>query len=189
LQDPAVEVDELQELIKTDVSLSYKVLRYINSPGFNLDTEVTSIKQALMLLGLNTLKQWMTLVVVTGLSDKSPDVIQKTLIRAKMCELIAGVIKAKNLDDFFLVGMFSMLNTLLDQKMSVILESIPIRQELKESLLKRKGKEGKVLSLVVAYEHSDWGSMRAGTITPNSLRTAYLSAIKWADQTMSGLSS
>ena len=187
LQDPKVEVDELQELIKTDVSLSYKVLRYINSPGFNLGTEVTSIKQALMLLGLNTLKHWMTLVVLSGLSDKSSDIIQKVLTRAKMCELIAGVIKQKNQEDYFLVGMFSMLDAMMDQEMSVILKSIPIRQELKDALLKHKGKEGKVLSLVIAYEHGDWESMRAGTINPSSLQKAYLTAISWADQTMSGL--
>ena len=189
LQDPKVEVDELQELIKTDVSLSYKVLRYINSPGFNLGTEVTSIKQALMLLGLNTLKHWMTLVVLSGLSDKSSDIIQKVLTRAKMCELIAGVIKQQNQEDYFLVGMFSMLDAMMDQEMPIILKSIPIRQELKDALLNHKGKEGKVLSLVIAYEHGDWDAMRAGTINPQSLQNAYLSAISWADQTMSGLES
>ena len=188
LQDPNIEVDELQELIKTDVSLTYKILRYINSPGFSLDAEVTSIKQALMLLGLNALKHWMTLVVLSGLSDKSSDIIQKVLTRAKMCELMARVIGQKNIEDYFLVGMFSMLDVMMDQDMSDILESIPISKELKAALLKRTGKEGKVLNLVIAYDHGDWELMKSGTINPASLRKAYLSAIKWTEETMSGLS-
>ena len=188
LQDPNVEVDELQELIKTDVSLTYKVLRYINSPGFNLDIEVTSIKQALLLLGLNTLKHWMTLIVLSELSDKSSDIIRKVLTRAKMCELMATVIGQKNTEDYFLVGMFSMLDVMMDQEMANILKSIPIREELKASILNRKGKEGKVLNLVIAYDHGDWDSMKSGTINPGSLRKAYLSAIDWTEQTMSGFS-
>jgi len=188
LQDTSVEVDELQELIKTDASLSYKILRYINSPGFNLGTEVTSIKQAVMLLGLDTLKHWMTLVVLSGLSSKSTDIIQKVLTRAKMCELLAKIIKQENSDDYFLVGMFSMLDVMLDQEMDEILKSIPIRKELKDALLKYKGKEGKVLKVSIAYEHGDWEAMKAGTITPKSLKNSYIEAIGWADETISGLS-
>jgi EAL and modified HD-GYP domain-containing signal transduction protein len=188
LQDPKVEVDELQELIKTDVSLSYKILRYINSPGFNLDVEVGSIKQALLLLGLKTLKHWMTLIVLSGLSDKSADIIQKALIRAKMCELIADVINEKNREDYFLVGMFSMLDVMMDQEMTFILKSIPISQGLKDTLISRKGKEGKVLKLVIDYEHGNWLAMKSGSIQSVSLCKAYLLAVNWAEQTMSGLS-
>ncbi|HFE37731.1 MAG TPA: HDOD domain-containing protein [Gammaproteobacteria bacterium] len=187
LQDPDIEVDELDELIKVDVSLSYKILKYINSPGFGLGTEVTSIRQALMLLGIKNLKKWMSLIILSGLSDKPSDVIQKTLVRAKMCELIADVIRQENKEDYFLVGMFSMLDAMLSQDMSTVLEYIPISQKLKDALLKHKHKEGKVLRLVIAYEQGAWDDMHAGTIAPSSLLKAYLSAISWADSAISGL--
>lgn len=187
LQVPSIEIEELEELIKIDVSLSYKILKYINSPGFHLGGEVTSINQALMLLGIKNLKNWMSLIVLSGLSDKPPDVTRKTLIRAKMCEEIAQVIKAENKEDYFLVGMFSLLDVMLSQEMKSVLSTIPIKQALKDALLNYKNKEGKVLKLVVDYERGAWHEMKSGTITASSLRTAYLTSIAWADEAMSGL--
>lgn len=187
LQVPSIEIEEIEELIKIDVSLSHKILKYINSPGFHLGGEVTSINQALMLLGIKNLKNWMSLIVLSGMSDKPSDIIRRTLFRAKMCEEIALVIKADNKEDYFLVGMFSLLDVMLSQEMKNVLATIPIKQTLKDALLSYKNKEGKVLRLVIDYEQGAWGEMKAGTITALSLRTAYLTSIAWADDAMSGL--
>ncbi len=187
LQTPDIDIDELEDLIRVDISLSYKILKYINSPGFHLGGEVTSIRQALMLLGLKNLKTWVSLIILSGMSDKPSDIIRKTLTRAKMCELIAEVIKQDNRADYFLVGMFSLLDVMLSQEMENVLESMPIRQVLKEALLNHRHKEGKVLRLVIAYEQGAWQNMRAGTITAHSLRKAYLASVHWSDDAMTGL--
>jgi len=187
LQTPDIDIDELEDLVRVDVSLSYKILKYINSPGFHLGGEVTSIRQALMLLGLKNLKTWVSLIILSGMSDKPSDIIRKTLIRAKMCELIAEVIKQDNKADYFLVGLFSLLDVMLSQEMESVLEFMRIRQDLKEALLSHRHKEGKVLRLVIAYEQGAWKNMRAGTITAHSLRKAYLASVHWSDEAMTGL--
>jgi len=188
LQDPSVDIDELLELIKIDASLSYKILRYINSPSYSLDTEVNSIRQALILLGLDTLKRWVTLIVLSGISDKSSELILIALFRAKMCELLSLAIKETNNEDYFLVGLFSTLDAMLDQSMEDILHSLPLQDHLKNALLTGKGKTGRILGCVKAYEKGDWQNLHCGSISINTLRNTYMESIAWADQTVHGLS-
>ena len=187
LQDPNVEYEELEGVIKNDPSLSFKLLRYINSPSFNLDAEISSIKQALMLLGLATLKRWMTLIVMSGASDKSPDIILKALSRAYMCEQLSKILKLKNQNQYFLVGLFSILDAMLGQEKSEILSQIPLPEEFKMALLENRGNMGKILKCVVAYEHGDWKEVKCGKVPLKLIQKKYLEAIHWANEQATGL--
>ncbi len=188
LQDPDVEFDELESIVKNDPSLSFKLLRYINSPSFGLGDSVSSIKQALVLLGLSALKRWMTLIVLSSASDKSPDLILKSLSRAKMCELLSRLLKLKNEDQYFLVGLFSVLDAMLDQEKSVILEQVHLQKEMNIALLEKRGNMGKILKCVIAYEHGNWDEVRLGKVPQKIIQKTYLDSIAWANSQISGLS-
>ncbi len=188
LQNPDVEIDELEKLIVNDASLTFKLMRYINSPAFNVDRNITSIKQILMILGLNNLKQWMTLIVISGIDDKPSDLIRISLVRAKMCVKLAETTKQKNSQEYFLLGIFSMLDAMLDQDLETILNSMPLKQELKKALLNYEGIHGSILKCIIAYERGDVKSMRCGKIPKKLLRQFYLASLSWADETVAGFS-
>ena len=187
LQDPDVQVDELSDLLKNDVSLSYKVLRYINSPVFGLSSEVSNLKQAILLLGIKVIKRWVTLIVVAGLSDRSQDIIRLALIRAKMCETLAKALKYENTDDCFLLGLFSLLDAMLNQSLSDVLSSIPMTTDLREGLINRKGKMGKLLNEVIRYEQGEWDSLISKQKLAWAFRSAYIEAVNWAEKAIEGL--
>jgi len=189
LQDQEVEFDELESLIKKDPSLSFKLLRYINSPSFNLDAEITSIKQAVMLLGMTTLKRWVTLIVLAGVSDKSPELIEKSLSRAYMCEQLSIALKKDNQDQYFIVGLFSVLDAMLDQEQSELLKQTPLHENIKQAILMRKGTLGKVLKCVIAYEHGDWLNAKCGSVPMSEIQNKYLESIAWAKEQLSGMNS
>ena len=187
LQEGWVEYDELEDIVQHDPSLSFKILRYINSPAFNLDSEVSSIKQALVLLGLDTLKHWMTLIVVSTASDRSPDLINKALCRARMCELLAKLLKLENQNQYFLVGLFSILDSMLGQDKEEILNQIPLQMELKSALLEEKGKMGSILKCVVAYEHGDWANVKCGKIPLEIIKKVYVKSLEWTNLQLAGI--
>ncbi|MDH5256615.1 MAG: HDOD domain-containing protein [Gammaproteobacteria bacterium] len=187
LQDTEVEFEELEAIIKNDASLSFKLLRYINSPSFNLGGNISSIKQALILLGLGTLKRWMMIVVLAGESGKSKDLISKALCRAHMCELLAKLLKLKNQDQYFLVGLFSILDAMLEQDITDILKQIPLPEELNLALLEEKGNMGKILKCVIAYEHGKWEDVRCGKVPVKIIEKKYLESIAWANEQLLGL--
>jgi len=187
LQEQDIELGEIEELVKQDPSLSFKILRYINSPAFSVDSEVTSIKQALALLGLDTLKHWMTLIVISTASDKSPDLIAKALCRARMCELLAKLLKLNDQNQFFLVGLFSILDAMLGQEKSEILSQIPLHKNIKAALLEGKGNMGVVLKCAIAYEHGDWENVKCGKIPLEIIKKVYLKSLNWSNVQMAGL--
>ncbi len=188
LQDPDVEIDELEKLIVNDASLSFKLMRYINSPAFNIGKNVTSIKQILVILGLNNLKQWMTLIIISDIDDKPSDLIRISLVRAKMCVKLAEITKQENPQEYFLLGLFSILDAMLDEDLKKILAAMPINSELKNALLNYKGIRGSILKCVIAYERGDMKGLRCGNIPKKILRKSYLAALAWADGTVAGLS-
>ena len=187
LQEGWIEYEELEDIVKQDPSLSFKILRYINSPAFNLDSEVSSIKQALVLLGLDTLKQWMTLIVISNASDRSPDLISKALCRARMCELLAKLLKLENQNQFFLVGLFSILDAMLGLDRSEVLNQIPLQKELKVALLEGKGKMGAILKCAVAYEHADWDNVKCGKVPLAVIKKVYLKSLDWTNAQLHGI--
>jgi len=187
LQNPDVEIDELEKLIVNDASLSFKLIRYVNSPAYNTGQNITSIKQVLMLLGLNNLRQWVTLIALSGIDDKPSDLIRISLVRAKMCENIAEIAKQKSPQEFFLLGLFSLLDAMLDQPLAQILKAIPIKQELKNALLKHEGMRGNILQCVIAYEHGDIANLKCGKIKTSLMRKIYLESLEWVEAALSGL--
>ena len=181
LQDPTMEFRDLEELVARDVSLSYKLLRVINAAIYGLSKKVESIHQALLLLGTRFISRWISVILLANIADKPHDVMATSLIRAKMCELLGEAMERKEKDVFFTVGLFSVLDALLDTPLPDVLASLPLADELTRALLDYEGILGETLHCVVAYEHGNWQDVECGELSQRTITTAYLQAIAWAD--------
>ena len=177
IQDPTIGLDELEQIIGQDVSLSYRVLRYINSSAFGLRRKVDSLYQAITLLGLNRLRTLVSLVVMTGMGDKPVYLTVTALIRAKMCEFLAVEMDRDDPDVFFTAGLFSALPLLLDASMEHILADLPLVDDVKTALIDHEGVIGEAVKCTLAYEAADWDRAECMGLDVKQLRKAYMDAV------------
>ncbi len=184
LQNPETDMGEVEEIIKQDVSLSYKVLRYVNSAFFALPKKIDSIRQATCLVGLARLKTWGMLLVMAGLNEKPLELLLVALVRAKMSELVADALQEHELDEYFTVGLFSVLDALLDKSMTEVLSMVELSESAHAALVEQRGKLGKVLQCVMAYEVGDWDGVQELGLDLPTLQKSYFSAMAWMSNLM-----
>jgi EAL and modified HD-GYP domain-containing signal transduction protein len=182
LQDPALETGELEQLIVQDLSLSYKLMRYVNSAFFSLVRKVESVRQALVYLGNRIIRTWVTLLVMSNAADKPHALLVTALARARMCELLASTRGEPKPDTYFTVGMFSVVDALLDAPMERVLKSLPFTQEVCDALSMYSGNAGKALACVIAYERGEWETVKFADLSPDDITRIYLESIAWADE-------
>ena len=180
LNNPNADFDDLERIISRDVGLSYRFLRYINSAFFSLPHKVGSIRQALVLLGIGAVKKWATLLAMADIDDKPDELIVTALIRAKMCELVAATRPTREREEYFTVGLFSVVDALLDSPMDVVLSSLPLSDEAKEALQHHLGQKGFVLKAVLGYENASFDGLRALVPAGTSPQDIYRESIAWA---------
>jgi hypothetical protein len=179
LQDSETDPADLAETINQDVSLSYKLLRLINSAFFGLPKEIENIKQAIVMLGQNKIKTWASLLSLSGLDDKPNELRMVAMARARMTELLAKYYKGQA-ETFFAAGLFSTLDALVDKPLAEITERLPLSDELNQALLERTGPAGKALQDVINYEKGDWKAVNNSPLPIEVLVRAYLDALHWA---------
>jgi len=180
LQDPDISPQQLEDLIAQDVAFSYRILRYVNSASFAMPRTIESIQQAVVLLGLQSIKSWTTLLAMSQVDNKPAELVITALVRAKMAEELARAQKAERPDSFFTVGLFSALDALMDNTMEEILTQLPLADHISDALLHRKGLHGEVLSSVLAYERGQWDQIPATRLKRSRIRDCYLTAVQWA---------
>jgi len=184
---PDFDMDLLASKIKLEPSLTYKLLRYLNSPAFGLRAEIHSISHALHLLGERELRKWIAVVAVGVLADAKPDELMKVpLIRGRFCELLAphaGL--ADQASDLFLLGLLSVTDAILDQPLDVILEELPVRTDIKEALLEQRVPYRDLLDLAIALERGDWEKISAMAsvlrMKEEQISELYLTAVEWSN--------
>lgn len=179
LQNPETDMGEVEEIIKQDVALSYKVLRYVNSAFFSLPKKVDSIGQATCLAGLARLKTWGTLLVMAGMDEKPLELLLMALVRAKMSEILATALHEQDVDDYFTVGLFSVLDALLDKPMHEVLSLVELSPPVHAALVEQSGQLGKVLQCVMAYEVGDWNGVQELGLDLPTLQQSYFDAMAW----------
>lgn len=158
ISKPDLDILQVELIIKQDPGLSYKLLKFINSPAFALRFEISSIRQAIALLGQKEMLKWVSLIALRDASHDKPDeLIITALTRAKFCESLALATRFKDKGaDLYLTGLFSLLDSFLDQPMAEILDSLPLTDEIKDALLGKKGGYRSILELVLCYEKGEW---------------------------------
>jgi len=189
LNNPKATLDELEGLIGQDVSLSYRLLRYINSAFFSLANEIESIRHALVLLGDRAVRRWATLISMAAASDKPHELMVTAMVRAKMCELLAHGMGVQAVEPYFTVGLFSVLDALMDAPLEQTLAALPLSAEVAAALLKQEGTMGSVLACALAYENADWDHVNTLDLTPAVIQSAYLDAVTWVNEVEAAMTS
>jgi EAL and modified HD-GYP domain-containing signal transduction protein len=160
LRKPDTEVDELERIIKQDVSLAYRLIKYINSPLFGLRSEIRSVRHALTLLGERDVRRWATLAALSVLApEKPPELLELGLLRARFCETLARVVDGgvrEAAEEMFLAGLFSVLDALLDLPLEDALREAGVPDRVKAALLGAPGPWRDLLELAFAYERGEW---------------------------------
>ena len=182
------DLDKVEELIRGDISLSYKLLRYLNSPVFRRQSPVQSARQAVVSLGQQPLRKWMSVIAVHGLSAQKPsELMQTSLIRARFNELLSERVFDKTFSsECFIAGMFSLLDAMLDQPMSDILKELNLSEDVRLALLRMDSPLRSIVELAVAIENGDWDAIDRLThllgIEEAEAFRLHAESIAWASQ-------
>jgi len=183
---PEFDIQELASKIKHEASLTFRLLRYLNSAAFGLRVEVHSVPHALSLLGERELRKWIVVVSVGVLADGKPDELMVVpLVRGRFCELLAPLAGMPgHANDLFLMGLLSVMDAILDRPLDSILAELPVRGEIKDALQARAGLYWQLLELATAHERADWEkvSVLASKTGMNEEQVSaqYVSAVDWS---------
>jgi c-di-GMP phosphodiesterase len=193
LQDQDAPIEKIERMIARDTLLSFKLLRLVNSAAFGLSRNVESLRQAIILLGLNKLRNWVNLLALSNLSGKPHELSVAALTRARMCEMLALKINQRNRPDaYFTVGLLSTLDAFLDAPLEELLSNLSLSETLNKAMLSYAGPEGMVLKVVRAHEQGhwqdiDWQQLDGLGLTPEIMAEIYLDSLQWVAETMNTL--
>jgi c-di-GMP-related signal transduction protein len=186
---PEIEVKNLTKLVAREPGLSYKLLRYVNSAAFARLNTIESIEQALVFVGQDGIRRWLSVVALMDLtSDKPSELAVSALVRARFCELLAPEAGLSGRSgDLFLVGMFSHLDAMLGRPLDELLDGLKLNDDIRNTLAGTAAPGNRfaaVWKVVLAYEAADWTglaeSARMFGIKTEGLSTLYAAAVKWA---------
>ena len=190
LQDPSVDVKDLEVLVAGDPTMSHRLLQYINSAAFSLRKKIGSIRHAIIYVGIREIKQWANMVALSTIDDKPSELMVTCLVRARMCELFADALGKDNKDYkgmAFAIGMFSLLDAMMDMPLESLLESMPLADEITDALLKGTGPYSLILNNTLAYERGDWEAIDCPQLSASAIADLYLQALEWANNTVKTL--
>ncbi len=183
--DDYVDFREISEVISSDVALSYKLLRLLNSAALGLRNPISSIEMAVAYLGEEALKQWIAMLALRGIaSDKPLELVRVSLIRARFGELLAPRFRPpRSKKHVFLVGLFSLLHIALEKTREEMLADIPVSDDIRESLLSKNGPHSDLLAFYRNYEYANWDAISNFAaehgLTDGFINDCYIAAVKW----------
>ena len=178
---------KVTEKITKDVAISYKLLRYINSAFFKRVNEITSIKSALVHLGQEELRRFMSVILLANLAAaRTPELAIASCVRGRFCELLGDIGKKPGSSlGLFTLGLFSLLDAILDQPMEKIMDNLPLSDAIRDALVSGEGVLSDYLKLVVCFEKGDWKRLdvqaRLIGVDTKVLPDLYMEAVAWAD--------
>jgi len=184
---PDFQFKKIEEMISRDVSISYKLMRYMNSAYFRRTGKISSIKEAIVLLGEKGIKNFLSLIAMTKLAENKPDeLIRSSIFRAKFCELTGPICRCGlDASELFTLGLFSSIDAILDDTMEKLMKKLPLSDELKKALVNKEGLINSYLQLAIHYEKGDWEgvsrSLKEIGIDEHELPKIFMDAMSWAD--------
>ena len=185
LQDPEATFESMEEIIGTDINLGYKLLKLVNSAYYFMSSEIKSIRQAIAIIGFEQLRGWITLLLMMSVQNKPHELTVIALQRARMSELIAKAAGYQDPESYFLAGMLTVLDALMDMPMAEIVEKLSLTPDIVDGLLYKKGKIGKVLDAILMYEQGEMGAVFKTNIPTNVMKDIFLDSIKWVTDILS----
>jgi EAL and modified HD-GYP domain-containing signal transduction protein len=190
VSQPELDVREIENVVKGEASLCYRLLRYLNSAAFGFANEIHSVRHALAILGEREVRRWIRLVATLGAGQgKTTELVLSALVRARFCELLSPKVPHGD-SDLFLMGLLSLMDVILELPMSQVLDNVPIDQETKSVLLGGASRLRPFYQLMLAQESGEWKN--AGELgsqlhlNENEVADAYWQAMQWAQQVSAG---
>ncbi len=191
VQRPDFNQKALEQIIRSDIALSYKLLKYLNSAGMGLRNKVDSIGHAMRLLGQQNLRRWASLIAVAGLGEGKPnELMNVALTRAKMCELLTTHCQEHSYQEFdpFTLGLFSTLDAMLDLPMEQAVSDLNLHTMLVETLLGRETPIAPIYQITISLEKGQFDKCESTAqklgLTNETVQKTYRDAIAWATQSM-----
>lgn len=187
LNSENADYDEIIQLISADISLSYQLLRTINSGMYSLTTNVESVRQAAVILGLNHLKNWINLLALGSLDNQPQVLITTAMTRAKMCESIGKHInQSDTAEEYFTVGLFSVIDAFFDTPLEDLIDKLSLKQEMIDALLIQKGDIGCSIHAVIQHEmgaidDATFDFLNRHNIHQKMLTQLYFDSVLWAE--------
>ena len=181
------DINRIEGILMSDVALSYRFLRFINSAYFSFVQEISSIRQGIMLIGIEELRKWLSITSVVEMRlSKNEEYANNTVIRAKFCELIMEKINYEEKASAFMVGLFSDLHLMMKSDLYSVVSELPVNSVIKEALLGKENILSNILKVALAYEEINTETMyklcSKIKINTGNLRDLYLNAIEWSEK-------
>ena len=183
-----VEFCELANIIRRDAVLTYRLLRLVNSAYFGMQYQVSDIQNALVILGLRETRKWVSLLAMMGIcADKTEELVRVSLIRGRTLELFCKrFLTGEDAGNYFLIGLFSLLNIILDSSMSDVMLGLSVPHEVSSALTDGQGRAARLLQLLEVYERGQWDALREHCdhlgLSPEDLSKLYLEAVLWCGE-------
>jgi len=183
---PELDPREIENAIKGEASLCYRLLRYLNSAVFGFASEIHSVRHALSLLGEREVRRWVRLVVTLAAGqNKSSELVLSAMVRARFCELLSPKLQHGD-SDLFLLGLLSLMDSILEVPMAEVLDSVPIDQETKSVLLGGGSRLRPLYQLMLSQESGDWQQSaklaKSLDLRESDVAEIYWQAMQWARQ-------
>jgi c-di-GMP-related signal transduction protein len=187
---PELAIKELENLIKAEASVCYRLLRYLNSAMFGFHSEIHSVRHALSILGERDVRRWVRLVAAVGAGqEKTSDLVLSALVRGRFGELLTPHV-AHGESDLFLMGLLSLIDAMMEMPMEEVLDKIPLDHETKAVLLGQPSRLRPVYQLMLAHESGEWGAAADLSqklhLHTEDVAGLYWQAQEWARQVSNG---
>ncbi|WP_332648609.1 EAL and HDOD domain-containing protein [Lysinibacillus sp. 54212] len=192
LRDNEPNINELAESIERDISLSLKLLQLINNSTKRSKSKVRSIKQAILMLGLSELRRYIYLLAMRDMQNKDNndlfiELMRRSLFRAKVCEKLAKLNYKKNFSEYFLVGLFSLIDSLLNRPLNLILKQLPFSEEIAETISGGNTEMTPYFNFSIALSKADWETVdQLGSqlkLSKDAIMQIYSDANDWVEET------
>ena len=184
LQSPACTFEEVEQIMRRDLAMSYRALRCVNSSYYNLPQKVDSIHQALVLLGMDNLRQLCSLAALQQVQGRPRSILVMAMTRARMCEQLATLSGEAQTAPFFITGLFSMLDVLMGMPITQLIGLLPLAPNVEAALVSGAGSLGRALACARAYESATFDEAVYPGVSPQLIRAAYLDAVHGAEQAL-----
>ncbi|EPJ43048.1 MAG: HDOD/EAL domain-containing protein [Osedax symbiont Rs2] len=176
----------MEEIALNDPALTFKILKVVNSAAFSTPKKILSLSHAISLLGMAQIKRWIIIFMTAGNEKVPDDLLANMLVRGRMCELLSEMSGEEDPISFFMVGLLSQLDALLNIEMNELLEQMPLTHDIAQAILAHEGKMGDILSDVKHYQKGDFDAVQ-GAMGSAIYQVAYRHSINWADQVMKAI--
>lgn len=188
LQNAEADISDIAEVIRRDVSLSYRILKVVNSAQYSLPRPLDSVEEAVMLVGTKQIAEWVGMMSMSKLNDKPSELTRVAMVRGRVCETLAQRLGRPDAQRFHVVGLFSVIEALLDVPADKALGALPLSPEIVAAIVSHGGIMGEVLEGVIAYEEGDWSHAHVLGVNDEVLASAFQTATVETDKTWSRVS-